>query len=157
MSVAENLSLRVFDQNGHTSLRWFVSAKKTASTARRLVAEYGIRARSIHAPMTHLSGGNVQRTVLARELDGEVDVLIAANPCMGLDFAAIAEIHARIRQVRDRGAAVLLVSADLDEVLALADRVVVMSEGRVTFETPAASAQPAVLGRYMAGHAEQSA
>jgi ABC-type uncharacterized transport system ATPase subunit len=157
MSIAENLSFRVFDLKGHTRLRWFVSAKKAATLARRLVAEYGIRTRSIDAPIIQLSGGNVQRTVLARELDGEVDVLIAANPCMGLDFAATAEIHARIRQVRDRGAAVLLVSADLDEVLALANRVVVMSDGRITFETPAASAQPAVLGRYMAGHTDQSA
>jgi simple sugar transport system ATP-binding protein len=103
--------------------------------------------------MGKLSGGNVQRAVLARELQGEVDVLIAANPCMGLDFAAVAEIHARVRRARDQGAAVLLVSADLDEILALAGRILVMSEGRIVHETAAAGAEPAVLGRYMAGHA----
>ena len=94
----------------------------------------------------------MQRSVLARELDGEVDVLVAANPCMGLDFAAVAEIHGRIRAARDKGTAVLLVSADLDEVLALASRVLVMSDGRVVHETTAEKAQPAVLGEFMAGH-----
>jgi general nucleoside transport system ATP-binding protein len=157
MSVAENLSFRVFDRKSHTRFRWFISAKKTSATARRLVAEYAIVTRSVDAPIALLSGGNVQRTVLARELEGEVDVLIAANPCMGLDFAATAEIHGRIRKVRDRGAAVLLVSADLDELLALADRIVVMSEGRIAFETTAAAARPAELGRYMGGHLDQSA
>ena len=82
----------------------------------------------------------MQRAVLARELAGEINVLIAVNPVFGLDFAAVAEIHARLIQVRARGAAVLLVSEDLDELLELADRIVVMSEGRIVFETPAASA-----------------
>ena len=89
-------------------------------------------------PLGELSGGNVQRVVLARELASQLDVLVAANPCMGLDFTAVAEVHARLRQVRDSGAAVLLVSADLDEIFALADRILVMSEGRVVHETPAA-------------------
>ena len=83
----------------------------------------------------------MQRVVLARELASQIDVLVAANPCMGLDFAAVAEVHARLRQVRDAGAAVLLVSADLDEIFALADRILVMSEGRVVHETPAATAE----------------
>ena len=73
----------------------------------------------------------MQRAVLARELGGEVDVLIAANPCFGLDFAAVAEIHAEIMAARNRGAAVLLVSEDLDELLELADRIVVMFDGRL--------------------------
>jgi simple sugar transport system ATP-binding protein len=152
MSVAENMALRVFDRPPYTSLRWFLRRRAIADTAHELVAAYGIRTPSIRAPIGQLSGGNVQRAVLARELSGEVDVLVAANPCMGLDFAAVAEIHARIRQARDRGAAVLLVSADLEEVLALSDRVLVMSEGRIAHETPADRAEPAVLGRFMAGH-----
>ena len=101
--------------------------------------------------METLSGGNVQRAVLARELSGDVDVLIVANPCFGLDFASVAEIRAQIMEQRNRGAAVLLVSEDLDEILELADRVAVMSEARSTTSrpsprptaTPSASAWPA--------------
>lgn len=93
----------------------------------------------------------MQRAVLARELAGEIAVLIAANPVFGLDFAAVAEIHARIVDVRARGGAVLLISEDLDELIELADRIVVMSEGRIVFETPAASAERHVLGAHMGG------
>jgi simple sugar transport system ATP-binding protein len=152
MSVAENMAFRAFDEPAYTVLGALVSRRAIQRTAVRLVDEYGIRTPSIHTPIGKLSGGNVQRSVLARELEGEVDVLVAANPCMGLDFAAVAEIHARVRAARDRGAAVLLVSADLDEILALSTRVLVLSEGRVVHETAAEAAQPAVLGRYMAAH-----
>jgi len=153
MSVAENMAFRVFDDPEYATLGWLLSTRAMSAAARELMAQYAIRAPSIHAPIGQLSGGNVQRVVLARELRGEVDVLIAANPCMGLDFAAVSEIHGRIRRARDNGAAVLLVSADLDEILALASRVLVMSDGRIVYETRAEAAEPAVLGKYMAGHA----
>ena len=94
----------------------------------------------------------MQRAVLARELGGEVDVMIAANPCFGLDFAAVAEIHAEIVAVRNRGAAVLLVSEDLDELLELADRIVVIFDGRFVYEARASEADPLDIGRHMAGH-----
>jgi simple sugar transport system ATP-binding protein len=151
MSLADNLAFRAFDEPRYTVMGWFVSDSAIRGTATKAVTEYGIRAPSILSPIGQLSGGNVQRSVLARELEGEVDVLIAANPCMGLDFAAVAEIHARIRAARDSGSAVLLVSADLDEILALATRILVMSDGRVVHETSAEDAEPATLGRYMAG------
>jgi len=93
----------------------------------------------------------VQRAVLARELAGDINVLIAANPVFGLDFSAVADIHLRIQQVRDRGAGVLLISEDLDELLELADRIVVMSEGRVVFETTSANANRQELGAHMGG------
>jgi ABC-type uncharacterized transport system ATPase subunit len=80
-----------------------------------------------------------------------VAVLIAANPCFGLDFAAVAEIRTRIVAARNAGTAVLLVSADLDEIFALSDRIVVMSEGRIVYETPAETANLAEIGRHMAG------
>ena len=152
MSVAENLALRDFDQPPYTVGRYGLRRSAFSAGARRLIDEYRIRTPGAGAPIGQLSGGNVQRAVLARELGGEVAVLIAANPCMGLDFGAVAEIHARIIQARNRGAAVLLVSADLDEVLALADRVLVMSEGRIVHETRADTAEVAVIGRHMAGH-----
>ena len=93
----------------------------------------------------------MQRAVLARELDGDINVLIAANPVFGLDFAAVAEIHAHLLQVRARGGAVLLVSEDLDELLELADRIAVMSEGRIVHETPAAGADRRAIGAHMGG------
>jgi len=94
----------------------------------------------------------VQRTVLARELGGEVEVLIAANPCFGLDFAAVAQIHAEIMAARNRGAAVLLVSEDLDELLELSDRLVVMFHGQLVYEARASEADLTEIGRHMAGH-----
>ena len=75
----------------------------------------------------------MQRAVLARELSGDVDVLIVANPCFGLDFASVAEIRSQIMEQRNRGAAVLLVSEDLDEILELSDRVAVMSGGTISY------------------------
>ena len=150
LSVAENMALRDFDQPplARGGLLNFAAWR---SRAREWIAEYGVKTQGEGAPIRSLSGGNVQRAVLARELAGEINVLIAANPVFGLDFAAVAEIHARIVQVREKGGAVLLISEDLDELLELADRIVVMSEGRIVFETPAATAERHVLGAHMGG------
>jgi general nucleoside transport system ATP-binding protein len=81
-----------------------------------------------------------------------VDVLVAANPVFGLDFAAVADIHAQIMAARNRGAAVLLVSEDLDELLELADRIVVIFNGKLVYEAPAHQADLTEIGRHMAGH-----
>ena len=155
MSVAENLALRDFDQPAFTVGRWGVSRGRLEARARTLIDEYGIRTRGPETAIGQLSGGNVQRAVLARELAGEVKVLVVANPCMGLDFKAVAEVHRRICAARDHGAAVLLVSADLDEILALADRILVISEGRIVHETTRERANPAIIGQHMAGHSGQ--
>jgi general nucleoside transport system ATP-binding protein len=91
--------------------------------------------------------------VLARELSSDqIKLLIAANPCFGLDFAAVDYIHSQIVDARNRGVAVLLVSEDLDELLKLSDRILVISEGRFTYESPIAEADFATIGRSMAGH-----
>jgi simple sugar transport system ATP-binding protein len=155
LSVAENMALRDFDQ---PPLRRGGMLRFSAwrSRAREWIAGYGVKTQGEGAPIRSLSGGNVQRAVLARELAGDINVLIAANPVFGLDFAAVAEIHARILGVRERGGAVLLVSEDLDELLELADRIVVMSEGRIVHETPAAIAERHVLGAYMGGGHEHT-
>ncbi|WP_172331169.1 ABC transporter ATP-binding protein [Mangrovicoccus sp. HB161399] len=151
MSVAENIALRSFDANGEGTRFWLKPSAMKA-LADRLVGEYKVKTASLESPIASLSGGNVQRAVLARELTGRVDLLIVANPCFGLDFTAVAEIRARIMDARNRGAAVLLISEDLDEILELADRVLVMSEGRIAYETPIAGADTATIGHYMAGH-----
>jgi len=150
LSVAENMALRDFDQPP-LARGGLLNFPVWRSRAREWIGEYGVKTQGEDAPIRSLSGGNVQRAVLARELAGDINVLIAANPVFGLDFAAVAEIHARIVQVREKGGAVLLISEDLDELLELADRIVVMSEGRVVFETPAATAERHVLGAHMGG------
>ena len=152
MSVAENIGFRRFDQAPFAWARALINRGALRRHARSMITEYGINAPGPDAPIRALSGGNVQRAVLARELGDDVALLIAANPCFGLDFAAVAEIRARVMEARNRGAAVLLVSADLDEVFTLADRVLVISEGRIVYETPAASADIGVIGRHMTGH-----
>jgi simple sugar transport system ATP-binding protein len=124
-----------------------------AARARKMIAAYGIRAPSRDAPIGVLSGGNVQRCVLARELDGSPELLIVANPCFGLDVKAVAETRARIVSARNAGTAVLLVSEDLDELLELSDRIVVMHQGAVVFETQGKDADAQVIGSHMLGRA----
>ncbi len=150
LSVSQNMALRDFDVAPLTRGGW-LRFSAWRERARGWIAEYGVKTRGESAPIGSLSGGNVQRAVLARELAGDINVLIAANPVFGLDFAAVAEIHARILQVRARGGAVLLISEDLDELIELSDRIAVMSEGRIVFETPAASADRRVIGAHMGG------
>jgi simple sugar transport system ATP-binding protein len=153
MSVAENIGFRRFDRPPFTRAGILVSAAGLRKNARALIKEYGIRTPGPDAAIAALSGGNVQRAVLARELGEQVSLLIASNPCFGLDFAAVAEIRTRIMEARNRGTAVLLISADLDEIFALSDRIIVMSEGRAVHETPIEAADLGVIGRHMAGHA----
>ncbi len=156
MTVAENLAFRKFDRPPLTMAGKLVNLRAVRSHAEGLIDRYRIRPPSPAARIAHLSGGNVQRAVLARELGGEVSVLVAANPCFGLDFHAVAEIRSQIMQARNRGAAVLLVSEDLDEILELADRVLVISDGRIVYETPIKDADRQVIGRHMAGHSAEA-
>jgi len=151
MSVAENIGFRTFDRHPFARARSLVNRTAMRRHARKVIVEYGIRTSGPDAPIRSLSGGNVQRAVLARELHDDVALLIAANPCFGLDFAAVAEIRGRIMDARNRGTAVLLISADLDEIFTLADRVLVISDGKIVHETPVGLADIAVIGRHMAG------
>jgi simple sugar transport system ATP-binding protein len=151
MSVTDNLNFRRFDRDTDGKARFRLAPAAMAAQALRMIAAYGIRAPSRQAPIGVLSGGNVQRCVLARELDGEVDLLIVANPCFGLDVKAVAEVRARLMAARNAGTAVLLVSEDLDEILELADRIVVMHAGRIVYETQAAGADAQTIGSHMLG------
>jgi simple sugar transport system ATP-binding protein len=153
MSVADNLALRGYHAAPLAWMGWWRRGRAIKRHAQAAIAAYRIKAGSPDAPVSSLSGGNVQRLVLARELGREVGLLVAANPCFGLDFAAVARIHDHIMRVRNAGAAVLLVAEDLDELLELSDRVVVMFEGRILLEVDAATASRAAIGRAMAGSA----
>jgi general nucleoside transport system ATP-binding protein len=153
LSVSHNMGLRTFDQAPHARRGW-VRWASLREQARRLITEYGVKTQGENAAMQTLSGGNVQRAVLARELTDEADLLLVSNPVFGLDFAAVADIHTRLMAARNSGAAVLLVSEDLDELLLLSDRIVVMSEGHLVFECEARGADRLLLGAKMAGHAD---
>jgi ABC-type uncharacterized transport system ATPase subunit len=152
MSVAENLAFRSFDAGASHGAAFLLDRRRIAAQARALIDAYRIKTASKDATVQTLSGGNVQRVVLARELSGKVNLLIVANPCFGLDIAAVAEIRGQLMAARNRGAAVLLVSEDLDELLELCDRILVMSEGRIVYETPIETADVRTIGVHMAGH-----
>jgi simple sugar transport system ATP-binding protein len=150
LSVAQNMALRNYDAAPFARFGW-VRWGALRERARAWIAEYGIKTQGERAAIRSLSGGNVQRAVLARELADDARLLLVANPVFGLDFAAVAEIHGRLRAARQRGCAVLLISEDLDELLALADRIVVLSEGRIVYDVPAAQANRHDLGAHMGG------
>jgi simple sugar transport system ATP-binding protein len=103
-------------------------------TARRLVKQYDVRTPGIHVPVSNLSGGNQQKVIVAREFDRTVQVVVASQPTRGIDVGSIEYIHTQIVAKRDDGAAVLLVSSELDEVIDLADRILVFYHGRIAGE-----------------------
>ena len=153
MSVAENMALRTFDRPPQSKWGFLLMLKAIRAAAKNLITTFAVKTPSPDTPISNLSGGNVQRAVLARELSAdEINLLIAANPCFGLDFAAVDFIHNQIVAARNRGVAVLLVSEDLDELLKLSDRILVMSEGQIVYESAIAQADIFELGKRMAGH-----
>ncbi len=126
--------------------------------ARRQIATYDIRPSDARLPARALSGGNQQKIVVAREMTGrDYAVLLAAQPTRGVDVGAIEFIHGQLRAARDAGKAIVLVSADLAEILALSDRVAVMYRGRFATVLPRREASAEVLGPYMTGAATESA
>lgn len=151
MSLRDNLNLRRFDRDDDGRHRFWLRVDDMAQWARHTIATFKIKSPSDEAPIAVLSGGNIQRAVLARELDGEVDLLVVSNPCFGLDVKAVAEIRARIMAARNAGTAVLLLSEDLDEILELSDRIVVMRQGALVYETPASNADAHTIGGRMVG------
>ncbi len=148
-SVAENLVLNTFDERPYAK-GIALDLGTIRSTADRLVEEFDIRTQSIETPVSSLSGGNQQKVVLARELSRPLSVLIASQPTRGVDVGAIEFLHQRLVAERDRGTAVLIVSTELDEVSALADRIAVMYRGKIVgIVGPDTSRE--VLGLMMAG------
>lgn len=152
MSVAQNMAFRIYDEDAKGASRFWMSKQQIKDNARTLIADFNVKTVSSESPIAALSGGNVQRAVLARELTGDVDLLIVSNPCFGLDFSAVSAIRRRIIAARNSGVAILLISEDLDEILELSDRILVMSEGQINYQTSIASANVAEIGHYMAGH-----
>jgi ABC-type uncharacterized transport system ATPase subunit len=147
-TVADNLLL---GQQHHFARRGVMDREAVDANAREKIAAFDVRPPTATLPARALSGGNQQKVVIAREMGRDFRVLLAAQPTRGVDVGAIEFIHGRLREARAAGKAVLLVSADLQEVLALADRIAVMYGGRFVAVLPRAAASEEVLGRYMTG------
>jgi simple sugar transport system ATP-binding protein len=134
-----------------------INDQEVCKQANDLVHLFDIRTPSIFLPASNLSGGNQQKLIVARELSRPIQLLIAAQPTRGLDVGSIEYIHKRLIEKRDQGAAVLLVSAELDEIMSLSDRIAVMYEGKIVYTVDAAQATREELGLWMAGAAENLA
>ena len=153
-SIADNLVLGLQDSYARRGL---LSGDRIAANASDQIQTFDIRPPAGDMPARNLSGGNQQKVVVAREMGRAFSILLASQPTRGVDVGAIEFIHSRLREARAAGKAILLVSAELKEILALADRVVVMYRGKMTKVMPAASATEESLGEYMMGTRKDSA
>jgi simple sugar transport system ATP-binding protein len=149
-TVAENLILREFDQPPYARAG-FLNRGAIQRNSRELVKSYNVKTPSLETPAKNLSGGNIQKVILAREISRRPQVIIAAQPTRGLDIGATEYVHARLLEQREQGTATLLISEDLDEILALSDRILVIFEGRIMGDVPRAEATAEKLGLLMAG------
>ncbi|WP_305987323.1 ABC transporter ATP-binding protein [Roseibium sp. MMSF_3544] len=156
MSVSENLAIESIrkPQNQRFGLLRFSAMRETA---RRLINAYDIRCQGEDSQARLLSGGNIQKIVLARTLDPEPKVVLAAQPSRGLDVGATSDVHKRLLAARDRGAGVILISEDLDELMRLSDRIAVIHRGRLSAADPTESLDRGTLGLRMAGQSGEAA
>jgi simple sugar transport system ATP-binding protein len=156
LSVAENLVLTRYhdDQFSHGVIVDWEAADAIAET---LISEYDIRTPNKETGVGTLSGGNQQKVIVARELSRDLRLTIAAQPTRGVDVGSIEYIHSRIVKERDAGTAVLIVSTELEEVMALSDRLLVMYRGKVVAELDPKKVTPMEVGLYMAGSRPDSA
>jgi general nucleoside transport system ATP-binding protein len=143
LSISENVALKSYRRGGV-----LLRLRRMREHAIEIIKRYQVKAPGPHTEARKLSGGNLQKVVLAREFSGEPKVLIAASPTRGLDVSAIETVHTYLLEAADRGVGVLLISEDLDEILALADRVVVMFDGHLV-ESPSTDVEE--IGLLMAG------
>jgi simple sugar transport system ATP-binding protein len=149
-SVMENL---ILDSYYSPTFAGAITLKREpiAKNAVDLVEQFDIRPPMPAVAASTLSGGNQQKMIVAREFSRDVPVIVCSQPTRGVDVGSIEYIHAQIVAKRDQGAAVLVVSTELDEVIALSDRILVMFQGRVVAERVTSETSPTELGLYMAG------
>jgi simple sugar transport system ATP-binding protein len=154
--IADNIVLRDIDRPPF-SKRGLLQPRSIIRYAAEMVQRFAIRTPSIRTLAGKLSGGNAQRVVLARELAREHQIVLAAQPTRGLDVGAIEYVHAQLLARRDMGAGVLLISTELDEILALSDRIAVLYEGEIVGIVDARDADVHQLGLMMAGRVPDAA
>ncbi len=150
LSVAENLILKSFSRPP-IAAGWSINTRAVRQNAERLVDAYQIATPTVDTPVRMLSGGNLQKVILARETSERPQLMIAVHPTRGLDIGATEAVHKLLIEQRDAGTAILLISEDLDELLSLSDRLIVMYEGRIVGEMPAQAADIQTIGLMMAG------
>jgi simple sugar transport system ATP-binding protein len=153
-SVADNL-LMGFQRQAAISYRGLLSWQGIGQRASRLIQQYAIKVARPTEAATNLSGGNLQKVVVAREFSHQGRLLIAEQPTRGIDVGSIEFIHQHLLAYRTKGNAILLVSAELSDIMSLADRILVMFEGRIVGELAASEATEAKLGLLMAGGSEK--
>lgn len=150
-TVAENLVLQDHGRDPFVRGRVFMNFRAIVDACRKAIRDYEIKTPSTETPVKNLSGGNIQKLILARELSRSPQVLIAAQPTRGVDIGATEYIHRRLLQEREKGTAILLISEDLDEICALSDRILVMYEGEVIGRVEREAVSVEQLGAMMAG------
>jgi simple sugar transport system ATP-binding protein len=155
-SAMDNLAMG-FHRRPPLARRGLLRIREMQAWARALIRKFDIRIAGEATLVGTLSGGNLQKLVLARELAHEAAVVIAEQPTRGVDIGAVEFIHAQLMRERERGHAILLVSAELSEILALSDRILVMYEGRFNASLARADADETTLGTYMAGGVQGAA
>jgi len=149
-TVAENLILREHHKQPY-SRSGFLNLGGISSHADGLIRQFHVKTPSRDTLAKNLSGGNIQKVVLAREISRDPRVILAAQPTRGLDIGATEYVRMELLEQRKKGAAILLISEDLDEILALSDRIAVIYEGQIMDIVPRADATPEKLGLLMAG------
>ncbi len=151
MSIAENIALETIAEPRFARFG-FLRFAAIRTHAEAAIAAYDIRCPGPDAPIGRLSGGNMQKAILARALDGAPKLILANQPTRGLDVGAVAEVHRRLLEARMRGAAVVLITEDLDELFELSDRIAVMFRSRLGPTHPSEGLDMKTLGLMMAGH-----
>jgi ABC-type uncharacterized transport system ATPase subunit len=150
MSVTENLISESY-RSPRFSRMGFLDWKAAEAFANAIILDYDVKCPSPNARVRLLSGGNMQKLILGRAFDGEPLAILANQPTRGLDVGAVAYVHTKLIEARARGAAILLISEDLDEVLALADQIVVISKGRLSLPSKRGELSVREIGERMAG------
>ena len=153
-TVAENYMLRDYDSTNYSHNGIFLRFDAIDRACHEAIRDYDIKTPATTTKVKSLSGGNIQKLVLARELDRDPRVLLAAQPIRGVDIGATEYIHQRLLDERERGSAILLISEDLDEIQLLSDRILVMYEGRIVGEMKREEVVIQQLGAWMAGATE---
>ena len=156
MSVTENVIAERY-ATARFSRRGFLDWKAARNFAEEIIRDYDVKCPSPDARIRLLSGGNMQKLILGRALDPDPAIILANQPTRGLDVGAVAFVHRRLLEARERGAAILLISEDLEEVLALSDRILVMSKGRLSSPSKRGERTIRELGELMAGHGGEAA
>ena len=149
-TVAENMMLVDYKTHPYTK-NGLLNRSAIEARCEGLAAEYRVKTPNIDTPTKNLSGGNIQKVVIAREFSCDADVLVVAQPTRGVDIGAAEYIHERLLQQRACGAAILLISEDLDEVMELSDRIIVLLEGEIMGEVVRADFNVNDIGLLMSG------